>query len=276
MAKAASAAADRLASAWEGAPASGFAAAQQQRLASVWEVAPAAFAAAARRAWESIPQRTFTVGVDTPGTNPVVETADARAHAISSLLHDTISGLALRSQLAVDVAGTRVATEQVLAEGALRQAAGEALEKEWVAHLDHRTCMWCRELHGTRAGLHEEFLHGQPVALPHQRTRHVATPAGVARYHMGIGSPIILTHPPAVFHDLLGPPRHPRCRCYLRLVPAGGTGQGAPPAEPQYISSEDIRAMPEQQYHHLTAFLRAALHELRQILGRLAGVITGR
>lgn len=263
--------------------------------------APARLHAAIRAAHASVPPREFEPGVSRPGAAPALEAAAERAAAVSAAIRDQADALSLRGRLTLSVAAGSGITASVLAEGLGRQAAGERLEKRWVSSMDSRTCMWCRALHGMTVPLGAQFPVGAPVALPHARTRRVATPAGERRYHLGIGDPIIYTHPPKAYLGmLLGPPRHPNCRCRLELVqaapgppgpmgpttPAGPApavtvaGPAAPPpvtpsAAPQppaYIHAAEIRAMPLGQFAGLDAFLRAALHELNQMLRRLLGL----
>lgn len=91
--------------------------------------------------------------------------------------------LARRAMLSVRVAEVRAAAERDL----LAIAAKSQL-KRWVSHLDGNTCSDCRELHGQVLHVLEEF--------PADAGGNVSR----------------------VYRDLLGPPRHPHCRC--RLVPA--------------------------------------------------------
>lgn len=188
-----------------------------------------------------------------------------------------VDRLMVRARLTVGVAPSFSRTQAVLAEGRRRQAAGEKVMKSWRSKLRPRTCRWCRLLHGTMIPLEEEFPHGDPVALPQQRTRRVATPAGARRYDRAIGQPVIFTFPPGVWGGRLeGPPRHPECECELVLVtltdePMPGPDRGPEPSA-SYVHAADIAALPEARYQALRAFLRAATHELGQILGRLRGL----
>lgn len=183
---------------------------------------------------------------------------------------------AMHAGMAVSTALSAGTTEAVLAEGYRRRAAGEHVRKRWRSRKSATTCHWCWELDGTELELEGEFSHGAPAVLPRARLRHVRTHAGAHRYHRDVGAEIIHTRPPAVWRGvLLGPPRHPRCECWLELVDGD-----EPPTEPhditgalmqqELVHSSDIQSMPEEQYSSMMTFLRAAVHELGQLLRRVA------
>lgn len=236
-----------------------------------------------REAYESIPQGQFVVGVTPPGQHPVMEAAIQRAAAISRAVLAYATQSAQRNELTVVVARTAGQTAAALEHGAELAATGQSVLKRWVAKQDDRTCIWCQFLHGTVVPLHTPFPLPGPVALEHQVTRRVRTPAGVDRYHQGIGTRIVWTHPPRPYRGILqGPPLHPRCRCRLEIVVRGTVqevGGQVPERSPaprvRYLAAVDVRAMPEDRYRALLAFLRAASHELGQALHRLAGVSGG-
>lgn len=92
--------------------------------------------------------------------------------------------LARRSGLGVRVAEVRASAERDLVS---LVEAGHA-HKRWVAHLDENTCSHCASLHNMVIPALDSF------------------PADAGERYL------------RVYQDLLGPPRHPRCRC--RLVPA--------------------------------------------------------
>lgn len=201
------------------------------------------------------------------------EDAVRRGEAIRRALLTWAQETDLLSVQAASTSRMASATAAVLAVGAARAAAGEKVMKTWIARVDKPSCcMWCRALHGTTVGLNEEFPHGAPVRLPHQRLRHVATPAGARRFGQSIGSPILYTRPPAVYRGvLLGPPRHPRCECRIELS-RDNVGKLAPPG-PGYVSAAEIRAMPEHKFRALRSFLLAAVHELGQQVRRMVAEI---
>lgn len=154
---------------------------------------------------------------------------------------------------------------------------------------DPRSCFWCRRQHGLTIGLDESFLPhlGGPVAFGHDRIRHVATPAGERRSHMGIGSPIIYIHPPKPNRGKLqGPLLHPDCRCELEIVSAKRAARTPRPEhgddrKPQSAQAPQISrsarstvrfhccgdpGLPEDRYRALIAFLTAASHDRSQLV----------
>jgi hypothetical protein len=85
-----------------------------------------------------------------------------------------------------------------------------------------------------------------------------------------------LTQPPRPYRgELQGPPLHPHCRCRLAVVTeaSGADRDSAEPAAYRFVTAAQIRALPEEKYKGLTAFLRAAVHELAQALARLRGAV---
>jgi hypothetical protein len=234
-----------------------------------------------RRAHASVPQQQFVRGVTSPGQNPAQDAAEERAAAVRDALLSWGRTAALRAGMAAGLAAGAGRTAAVLADALVREAAGERLAKRWRAHTDSPSCcVWCRRLNGVTIGLRESFLPylGHPVAMPQSRERHVATPAGVRRYGLPVGEKLVYTHPPRPYHGKLqGPLLHPACRCELEIVsapgaaeiPAGG-GQGEH-AGGGFLSAEDVRDMTEDQYQGDLAFLQAAVHQLDQVLKRLAG-----
>jgi hypothetical protein len=206
--------------------------------------------------------------------------APGPAGRIQAAVRGAVQGALTRARMSLGMAAGYSRTEAVLAEGRVRQAAGVHVMKVWKSRLSRKTCRWCRELHGMMIPLEDEFPHGDPVALPQDRTRRVATPAGMRRYHRSTGQPIIFTHPPRPWLGrLAGPLRHPRCECWLELViihdetpPPSRAGLPPPGAERSFVRASDIAALPDPQYRGLIAFLRAATHELGQLLRRLKGL----
>jgi hypothetical protein len=231
--------------------------------------------AAVRTAHASVPQRQFIRGVTTPGTSPAIEAGNERAAAVRDAILAFARQTALRSKLTVVTAAAAARTARTLAEAHARQDAGEHLLKRWEASMngrDPRSCHWCRKLHGVTIGLHESFLP------------YLGGPADLT----GHGH---LTQPPKPYRgELQGPPLHPHCRCKIVIVregepkhsddletrPAETSGNSRSGAStnssPRFITAAQVRAMPEPRYRALVAFLRAALHELGQVLRRLRGV----
>lgn len=215
---------------------------------------------------------------------PVAE----RPAAIARAIRDQTDKLVLRGKLTIDVAAGNGLTASVILHGLDLRDQGYTVMKTWRSRKSKRTCRWCWALDGLTVVLEDEFPHGEPLELPHEHARHVRTAAGARRYKTPIGEPIIFTRPPAVYGGkLLGPLRHPRCECHLELAIASGP-QGpflpwplvpAVPAEPSphveppavHLRASDIASMPEPQYRGMMSFLRAATHELGQLLRRVTG-----
>jgi hypothetical protein len=245
----------------------------QSDIMTAYETATADLLSVATAAFDGTPQALSTYEGGTSSNVPS-DTAEARASAVRHALQQRIALLGLRNSLTVSTGSAQAATEAVLAEGRTRNEQGEQLGKMWAARMDGKdpaSCAWCRALHGMVLPLDQEFPHGGPLE-GHQ--------------------------PPKVYHSLLGPPRHPNCRCRIVLVPLPGqsTGQSTgqnepglpvPPAQEHlfggqpesqqvivhtHVSAAAVRRLPEQRYNQLLHFVRAATHELGQILRRLAGM----
>lgn len=237
---------------------------------------------AIRRAWASVPPQGFVPGQTPPGQHPSQRAAEERAAAVRAAILEVAAEIALRNQLSLGVATVAAETLAGISHGQDLERAGEHVWKQWLcSHQppDDRTCHWCRALNGMIIPLRANF------------------PAGTAADLTGHGR---LTRPPRVYHGILpGPPRHPRCRCRLRIltnlpargVSSGSSGQGGAAAEvvdrgpggeaaapspanaSGFLAAADIRALPQDKYDGLRAFLLAAVHELGQVLARLRKVV---
>lgn len=207
-----------------------------------------------RQAWDSVPPRVFVPGVTEPGANPALESAAERAQAVQDAVEDFARRAALRNGLSADVAAGMAGTLEVLAD------APPGARKRWRAHVDSPSCcFWCRRLHGVTLPLHASFA--PYLGLPADLTGHGH-----------------LTQPPKPYRGWLqGPPAHPHCACYLEIIPPGEepepVSQMAARESSGFVSASDIRALPEGKYRSLTAFLRAAVYELGQVLSRLGRVL---
>jgi hypothetical protein len=204
-------------------------------------------------AWHSIPDRPFVPGVSVPGTNPAAEVAAQRAQAVREAVARVLRPIALRNALSASVAASASQTEATIDEARQRaDATGKTYELVWRSRkIPGVTCAWCWGLDGTVVSPGDEFPHPGQIGA---------------------------RKPPRLWRGVLhGPPLHPNCMCWLEireaLPPSAPRGVG-PTEEPphQYVSSADIRALPEARYQGLVSFMRAALHELALIVRRLIGV----
>lgn len=230
-----------------------------------------------RHAHASVPGRRYVPGVTPPGEHPDQRAAEQRADAVRDALLAWGRQAALRSRMAVHMAEGTGAAAAVLAAAIEREAQGEKLRKRWRAHTESPSCCyWCRKLNGVTTGLRESFLPylGGPVAMPQSGERHVATQAGERKYGLPAGRRIVYTQSPRPYHGRLqGPLLHPFCRCWLEIVRTDGSAdvpsdRGEPSA--RFVSADDVRDMPGDEYEADLAFLQAAVHELDQMLKRLA------
>jgi hypothetical protein len=161
--------------------------------------------------------------------------------------------VALRASLTEVMAHGAGRTSAVLAAGQEAQAQGRVVYKRWRSRRLPTSCHWCLELDGLTIPLRSDFR----IYLK------AADLSGTGR----------LTHPPKPWHGkLTGPLLHPHCRCWLELVPELVSVQTSQQvvARAGFISASSIRAMPEQQYQSMISFMEAAIHELGQLLRRLA------
>jgi hypothetical protein len=170
------------------------------------------------------------------------------------------------------------------------QLYSEGVRKRWDRNPGSDSCIWCRRLDGVTIGLSESFAPylGGPAVMPTAAARRVATEAGAAKYKLPVGTAIIYTQPPRLYHgDLQGPLLHPSCECKLRIVRSPGTaavpsggGQDdqvshgvestAPPVAGGFLAASDVRAMPEDQYRAGLALLRAAVRGMDTAMRGLA------
>lgn len=244
--------------------------------------------AAVRKAHASVPPREFVPGIDEPGSHPSREAAQRRSEAVRRAVLDWGTQVATRARMTLNSAEGLGSTAALLEAAQDRESAGERLRKRWRRSPHSASCLWCRRLDGVTIGLRDSFAPylGGPTVLHSGAARHVATPAGAARYRLPVGAPIIYTHPPRLYHsDLQGPLLHPFCACVLEIVRTGGaavpssggqddTGSAGQaflaPAPGGFLAASDVRAMPEGQYEADLAVLLAAAGELDRVLRRLA------
>jgi len=148
-------------------------------------------------------------------------------------------GAVSRIQHSAGVAAQRGYTDQTIASYTELEDFGLELRKYWVANFVNNTpCPACTRLHGTAVGLHEMF-----------RTE---------------------TGEPGVYRDLIGPPRHPNCKCrlYIFVVSLENAFESPnfekPQEAPQMMSTDDVKKMPLSIFGAVRASLSAILSFLRK------------
>lgn len=138
----------------------------------------------------------------------------------------------LRMQHGAGVAAQRGYTDSMIASYAELEDFGYRLRKVWLANfVNNDPCEHCRALHGVEVGLHEEF------PLPTLRKL-------------------------AVYGDLKGPPRHPRCRCYLAILVVSLENAfedldiETPTPSPETMTTDDVKKMPNKIWGAVVKTLR--------------------
>lgn len=179
--------------------------------------------------------------------NVPVETAQERAAAVTKALRKEAGSTALRSGLTASVAALRSFTESQLIQVAVL---GTHAQKKWVSRLSPTTCPFCAHLHGTVVPIHSAFPY----------------PSHIGKIKA-----------PKPYGTLVGPPLHPHCECHLEFTEPKVTSPPAaePPGkaeEPAMFRASDIRALPEERYSLLVAFIKAALSSVAKIIKRLLGI----
>jgi hypothetical protein len=147
--------------------------------------------------------------------------------------------LELRLELTAVVAAQRGYTDALIASYDQLVEKGFEVEKTWLNSLVRNVpCRFCKALHGVTIPLHDEFP--------------------------------IQTTGPKVYVNLQGPPRHPRCQCYLCCIVR--TLDNAfdeidiedPKNAPLSVESEDVQRMPETTFQAVIASLRAVVETQRR------------
>lgn len=145
----------------------------------------------------------------------------------------------LRMQHSAGVAAQRGYTDAMIESYSELEDFGFRLRKVWLANFVNNTpCEYCTALHGTEVGLHEDF------------------PTGDNRLK--------------TYGDLKGPPRHPRCRCYLAIliVTLENSFEAldieTPSSPIQTMSTDDVKSMPVRVF-------RAVVKTLQKIISFVRG-----
>lgn len=143
----------------------------------------------------------------------------------------------LRMQHSAGVAAQRGYTDSLISGYSELEDFGYRLRKVWLANfINNDPCDYCRSLHGTEVGLHEEFPHGVDLK---------------------------------VYGNLLGPPRHPRCRCYLAILIVSlenaleALDIDRPTPAPQTMSTDDVKKMPSKIFTAVVKTLQKVISFVR-------------
>lgn len=144
----------------------------------------------------------------------------------------------MRVQHSAGVAAQRGYTDAMIASYTELEDFGYRLRKIWLANFTNNTpCAYCTALHGTEVGLHEEF------------------PSGDNRLK--------------IYGDLKGPPRHPRCRCYLAILTVTLDNALEPldiekPRLPATtMTTDEVKRMPNKIFQAVVKTLQRILRAVR-------------
>lgn len=181
--------------------------------------------------------------------DPLVATATPPAILAATVvaIDRAVRRVAVHARAAATVAVHRGYTDAQLALYRAVAAANTHLRlvKRWVADSTDQ-CPACRALDGVRVELAEEFD---------------ATATTDASFT-----------PPKVYLNLLGPPRHPHCRCRLVIEPSTATARLQKaldtltvPGGYTYLTAAEVRDMPAPAYRAITGFLTAAIARVRHL-----------
>lgn len=145
----------------------------------------------------------------------------------------------LRVQHSAGVAAQRGYTDAMIQSYTELEDFGFRLRKLWLANFTNNTpCEFCTALHGTEVGLNEEF------------------PSGENRLK--------------VYGDLKGPPRHPRCRCYLAILTVTLENAFEPldievPGTPATtMTTDDVKRMPARVFEAVVKTLQKVMKLVRR------------
>lgn len=141
----------------------------------------------------------------------------------------------LRLQHAAGVAAQRGYTDALIESYAELEKLGYSLQKVWLANFVNNTpCPTCQALHGTSVGLREDFK-------------------------------VLASDTAKVYLNLQGPPRHPRCRCYLCILVTDLTNvdeeldvDNPAPANPvKSMTTDDVKKLPKKVFLALVSSFKA-------------------
>ncbi len=177
--------------------------------------------------------------------------APARILAVYEAVNRALRRLSVRVNAATTVAVNRGFTEAQHNIYTAYQQAHPSIRvtKRWQTTSDD-PCPACKALNGTVLPLDAEF---DPTASTASNWR-----------------------PPKVYRDLLGPPRHPNCRCRLVYEPTDAstavraqTSRTHTPTTVTRLSAAEIRQMPTGRFRALVAFFAAAGRKLTTLMAKV-------
>jgi hypothetical protein len=145
-----------------------------------------------------------------------------------------------RIQHSAGVAAQRGYTDALITSYGELETMGYSVRKVWVANFNGTLpCDHCRGLHGTEIPLHDNFPVPTQTKLK-------------------------------VYRDLQGPPRHPRCRCYLAILIINlqnafdDLDLDAPEEDgPTSMTTDDVKKMPAKLFASVVKVLKKIISLFR-------------
>jgi len=144
-----------------------------------------------------------------------------------------------RIEHSAGVGATRGYTDAVVATNRELDDFGFRLRKLWVANfVDNTPCDFCRELHGMEVGFNESFPSDTNLLK--------------------------------IYGDLMGPPRHPRCKCRLVILHVrfdnffDRVDVESPVPSDDTITTDEVKAMPKGLFDKFTKGLRKVIKFLKR------------
>jgi hypothetical protein len=148
----------------------------------------------------------------------------------------------LYTQHSAGVGAQRGYTDSLIESYANVEALGYEVIKIWLANfVNNEPCVHCRSLHGTKVGLRDVFK--------------------------------VPTKTLKIYRDLQGPPRHPRCHCYLCILVVNLENAFEeieplkPPTPPvTTMTTDEVKKIPKAVFSKLTTVLKKIQTSLKGTL----------
>ena len=169
-----------------------------------------------------------------------------------ALIRQTVDGavrrLTVSTNAAISVAVYRGYTDMQLAMHAEFGETYLGWKKRWLT-TSAEPCPACVALDGTTVGVDEAFdadATSDPTFIP-----------------------------PRVYQDLLGPPRHPNCKCRIIIEPSLASAQlrtrvaAKTPGGYRWLSAQEIRRMPAYRFTALLMFLETTVARIQNLLKKI-------